>query len=153
RGLVVNPLDGEREHLPEADARGLLPRRVAVVSAEEPEAKVEALLDTFLGPANDAAWIRRLDSRVLSRERAGDDDPAGMLARDVRAREQAANLRENQAWSRVAKRDEWEAFREPRLRALRDSLRLPEVNPEPPRMRVTRVLEGDGFRIEDLVFE
>jgi hypothetical protein len=38
-------------------------------------------------------------------------------------------------------------------RALRESLGLPAAIPEVPRVIVTRTLEGDGFRIENLVFE
>ena len=38
-GLIVNPLDGDRERLPETVARGLLPPRVRAVSAEEPGTK------------------------------------------------------------------------------------------------------------------
>jgi dienelactone hydrolase len=48
-GLVVNPLDGDRERLPESAARGLLPARVRSVSAEEPGGKVEEFLRAFLG--------------------------------------------------------------------------------------------------------
>ena len=76
-----------------------------------------------------------------------------MLARDVRSRVQAANLRENREWDGVKTRDDWEKFRQPRLRALRESLGLPSANPGAPRMLVTRTLEGDGYRIENLVFE
>ena len=76
-----------------------------------------------------------------------------MLARDVRSRVQAASLRENREWDAVKTRDDWERFRQPRLRALRESLGLPSANPGAPRVLVTRTLEGDGYRIENLVFE
>ena len=36
-GLIVNPLDGDRGRLLETTARGLLPRRVRVVSVDEPK--------------------------------------------------------------------------------------------------------------------
>jgi dienelactone hydrolase len=78
---------------------------------------------------------------------------AGMLARDVRSRQQQANLRENQAWAQVKTRADWERFREERLRALRESLGLPPADPAIPRSLVSRTLEGDGYRIENLVFE
>ena len=76
-----------------------------------------------------------------------------MLARDVRSRVQAASLRENREWDGVKTRDDWERFRQPRLRALRESLGLPSADPGAPRVLVTRTLEGDGYRIENLVFE
>jgi dienelactone hydrolase len=78
---------------------------------------------------------------------------SAMLARDVRSREQAANLRENRAWAAVNARADWERFRAPRLRALRESLGLPPSAPVVPRSIVTGVLEGDGYRVENLVFE
>ena len=76
-----------------------------------------------------------------------------MLARDVRSRVQAASLRESREWDAVKTRDDWEKFRQPRLRALRESLGLPSAQPGAPRMLVTRTLEGDGYRIDNLVFE
>ena len=54
-----------------------------------------------------------------------------MLARDVRSRVQAASLRENREWDGVKTRDDWERFRQPRLRALRESLGLPSATPGP----------------------
>jgi dienelactone hydrolase len=47
-GLIVNPLDGDREQLPETSARGILPPRVRVVSTEEPGARVEDFLHAVL---------------------------------------------------------------------------------------------------------
>ncbi len=164
-GLIVNPLDGDRVRLPEAVARKVLPPRVRVVSAEQPGAKVTEFLAAVLrqvqgaparvqpGGEDQATWIRRLDARALPRDGEPAMDPAGMLARDLRARKQSANLRENRDWQQVKTREDWERFREPRLRALRESLSLPPAKPAVPRLLVTRTLEGDGFRIDNLVFE
>jgi dienelactone hydrolase len=164
-GLVVNPVDGDGARLAEPAARELLPPRVRVVSAEESDNQVQALLRAVLAPvqgearieeprgADLAAWIRRLDSRVLPPSKAPDEEPAGMLARNILARRQAANVRENRAWDAVHTRDEWEQFRDSRIRALRDSLGLAPPPAQPPRVLVTRQLEGDGYRIANLVFE
>ncbi len=76
-----------------------------------------------------------------------------MLARDARAQRDAANRRESEAWRAVKDRAGWERFRDARLKALRESL---GTFPEPPRalpVRVTATLRGDGYRIENLVFE
>lgn len=76
-----------------------------------------------------------------------------MLSRDVRRRLQAASARENRAWQQVKQSADWEKFRDARLQALRVSL---GQFPEPPadlHVRVTRTLEGDGYRIENLVYE
>ncbi len=76
-----------------------------------------------------------------------------MLARDLRARLRDANLRENRAWQQVRTRGDWEQYRDARLRALRASLgRFPPA-PKELKVRITRRLEGDGYRIENLVFE
>ena len=166
RGLIVNPRDGDRGRLPEEAARSLLPPSVRAVSAEEPGRRVGEFLQEVLGQVDGAAgrgaepgredrasWLRRLDGRVLPRDGERGEEPAGMLARDVRSRVQAASLRENREWDGVKTRDDWERFREPRLRALRESLGLPSADPGAPRVLVTRTLEGDGYRIENLVFE
>ena len=166
RGLIVNPRDGDRGRLPEEAARSLLPPRVRAVSAEEPGPRVGEFLQEVLGQVDGAAgrgaepgredrasWLRRLDGRVLPQDGEREEEPAGMLARDVRSRVQAASLRENREWDGVKTRDDWERFREPRLRALRESLGLPSADPGAPRVLVTRTLEGDGYRIENLVFE
>ena len=75
-----------------------------------------------------------------------------MLARDVRSRVQAASLRENGDWDAVKTRDDWEKFRQPRLGALRESLGLPAAQPGARGAR-HRTLDGDGYRIENIVFE
>jgi hypothetical protein len=48
-GLIVNPLNGDRERLPAKLARGLLPPRVRSVSADEPAADVAEFLRAVLG--------------------------------------------------------------------------------------------------------
>jgi cephalosporin-C deacetylase-like acetyl esterase len=164
-GLVVNPRDGDWERLPEEAARNLLHPGVRVVSAERPEARVGEFLQEVLGQVDGAvgpgqerleslgAWLRRLDARVLPQDADPAEGPAGMLARDVRSRVQTSSLREGRAWEAVKDRADWEQFREPRLRALRESLGLPQADPGAPRVLVTRTLEGEGYRIDDLVFE
>jgi dienelactone hydrolase len=43
-GLIVNPIDGDRDRLPEHEARRLLPRRIRVVSREKPESAIRGFL-------------------------------------------------------------------------------------------------------------
>jgi hypothetical protein len=76
-----------------------------------------------------------------------------MLRQEIRARLRAANERETAAWSKVQTRAEWEQFRDTRLLALKASLGQFPPPPENLKVRVTRTLQGDGFRIENLVFE
>ncbi len=49
-GLIVNPRDGDQERLLETVARGLLPNRVRVVSADDPGQQVDEFLQGVLGP-------------------------------------------------------------------------------------------------------
>jgi dienelactone hydrolase len=101
-----------------------------------------------------AAQLRGLDGNVFPRDDDSAKERAQMLARDVRDRLQAASVRENRAWQQVNDRASWEKFRNVRLRALRASLaQFPVVPPAVSRLRVTRTLEGDGYLIENLVYE
>ncbi|HTU16936.1 MAG TPA: dienelactone hydrolase family protein [Gemmataceae bacterium] len=100
-----------------------------------------------------AALLRSLDANVYPRDDESARERARMLSRDVRSRLQAASLRENRAWQQVKDRAGWEKFRDARLQALRASL---GQFPDPPKdlqVRVTRTLEGDGYHIENLVYE
>jgi len=100
-----------------------------------------------------ADQLRRLDLRVAP---AGSDEAkelARMLGRAARARIDAANRRETAAWHKITTRKEWEDYRDQRIKALGDSL---GHFPDPPtdlRLRVARTLEGDGYRVQDIVFE
>ena len=78
---------------------------------------------------------------------------ASMLDEDVRARLREANRRDAREWAKVGSRADWERFRDARIHALRDSL---GSFPEPPkalRVEVTGTLGGEGFQVENLVFE
>ena len=99
RGLIVNPRDGDRGLLPEEAARGILPPSVRAVSAGKPGPRVGEFLHGVIGQVDGsegrgaepgrelrASWLRRLDGRVLPREGGREEEPAGMLARDVRSR-------------------------------------------------------------------
>ena len=86
------------------------------------------------------------------------DDPRAkalprMVAADAKRRMQEANLRESKAFAAVKTREQWEAFRDARLAALRKSL---GTFPEPPkdlRIVATRKHAGDGYELHDLVYE
>ena len=95
--------------------------------------------------------LRRLDTRVLT-QRDG-ESPRDMVARDIRARRRAANQQSSGQWRTIGNRQEWEAFRKPRLEALRQSLGTFPTPGADLKSRVTGRLAGDGYRIENLVFE
>jgi dienelactone hydrolase len=97
--------------------------------------------------------LRELDGTVLP----ADGEPAKqlprMLSQHARARLREANRRESQAWQQIQSRADWEHFRDARIQALRASLGTFPPAPRDLKARVTRTLDGDGYRIEDLVYE
>jgi cephalosporin-C deacetylase-like acetyl esterase len=106
-------------------------------------------------PSNEqlAKWLRDLDAKVLPADGDKARELARMLSRNVRSRVQAANQRENRAWQQVKDRAAWKKYRDARLRALRDSLGHFPSPPKSLKVHVTRQIKGDGYRIENLVFE
>ncbi len=96
--------------------------------------------------------LGRLESNVLPKS----DDPSsrrdGMLGRTIRARLQAVNDRESQAWHSLRTRADWEKYRDLRLGALRESLGSFPTVPRDLQVRVTRTLRGEGYQIDNLVY-
>jgi dienelactone hydrolase len=75
------------------------------------------------------------------------------ISQDLRTRLDEANLRSSREWREIKTRDDWEAYRQRKLAALRQSLGAPQSPPDDLHVRVTRTLAGDGHKIENLVFE
>jgi dienelactone hydrolase len=105
------------------------------------------LLASVLTQDDLSAKLRELDGKVLPAEQPR------MISRDARARIELANRRESRAWSEIRTRADWETYRDAKIKALRESLGADE--PFPPELRtwVTRSLEGDGHRVENVVYE
>jgi cephalosporin-C deacetylase-like acetyl esterase len=97
--------------------------------------------------------LRALDGNVLPREGEREKEQRQMVPRDVRTRMQAANQEDSKAWQQVKGRADWEKFRDVRLEALRASLGQFPKGPADLHVRITRTLEDDGYKIENLVFE
>jgi len=76
-----------------------------------------------------------------------------MLSDDARARIRAASQRETKLWQAIHTKADWERFRDQRLKALRDTLGQPAAAPKDLKLRVTRTIDGDGYKIENVVFE
>jgi cephalosporin-C deacetylase-like acetyl esterase len=100
-----------------------------------------------------AAQLRDLNAAVISPDSDQGKGLAKMLSTDARAQIRAANQRETKAWRELKTKADWEKFRDPRIAALRASLGQPADVPKDLKVRVTRTLEGDGYKIENLVFE
>ncbi len=104
----------------------------------------------FLAADDDlAAKLREANAQVLP----ADPERGRRLAQDARARLMAANDRETDAWRKIQTRADWERYRDRRIEALRLSLGTFPAPPSDLKVRITRALEGEGFRIENLVFE
>ncbi|MHC4463097.1 MAG: alpha/beta hydrolase [Planctomycetota bacterium] len=98
-----------------------------------------------------ASTLRDLDVTVLSKgERR---ELAEMISRDIERRRLLAIRRENMAWSKIKSRDDWERFRDQRLNALRESLGQFPPPPKNLNIETTGGIEGDGYRLENIVFE
>jgi cephalosporin-C deacetylase-like acetyl esterase len=100
-----------------------------------------------------AAQLRDLEATVFAPDEAAAKELPRLLGRDVRTRIRAANLRENQAWQAVQNRAAWEQFRDVRLQALREALGPFPPVPKDLKVRVTGTFEGEGYRIDNVVFE
>ena len=69
---------------------------------------------------------------------------------DIRARRDAAN-RKLTAELALTSREEWEAYRDGRIKKLKASLgTFPQSDLN---VRVTKTLKGDGFEIDNLLYE
>ncbi|MCE9564207.1 MAG: acetylxylan esterase [Planctomycetes bacterium] len=104
-------------------------------------------------PTELAEQLRALDSGVVVLGTVRQPPLAGMLARDHAARLREANVADRVAWGELRDRPGWERFRDARLRALRASL---GTFPEPPKdvkVRVTATHDGEGYQVDNLVFE
>ncbi len=70
----------------------------------------------------------------------------------LRQLQREANARSTAEWNRITNREQWEAFVKPKLAALRESLgAFPE--PKRPAVRYTSTFDGDGFSIDNVLYE
>jgi dienelactone hydrolase len=106
-----------------------------------------ALLLSLLSQDDLAARLRELDEKVLPVEQPR------MISQDARARIELANQRESKAWAEIRTRADWETYRDAKIRALRESLGADEPFPPDLKVWVTRALEGQGHRVENLVYQ
>ncbi len=86
-------------------------------------------------------------------DRVAAEPASDALGRQLRTRMAEAAARERKAWERVRTLEDWEAFRNQRLAALRASLgSFPERTPLRPAV-TRRANYGDGFVVENVVYE
>ena len=76
-----------------------------------------------------------------------------MVSRHIENRIVQAVWAERQAWDKVKTREDWEQFRDKRLAGLRESMgQFPPERP-PLNAQVTARHQGDGYHLENLVFQ
>jgi len=95
-------------------------------------------------------WLKQFDATVVSPEER--QAAARMIEEDVQHRLRESNERSSAEWKSITSRAEWEQFRSAKLAALRNSLGQP-ATPAPLHPRVTGALSGQGYRIENVVFQ
>ena len=78
---------------------------------------------------------------------------ARMVSDAIQTLRKELNDRSNAEWHAIKTRAEWEKFRQPKLDALRASLGQFPPPPKSLDMRVTGTIPGDGFVIENIVFQ
>lgn len=105
------------------------------------------LVCLLLAQGDLASELLKLDSTVLP------EPPARMVSQDAYGRIKEANRRESEAWGKITTKEEWERYKEPRIRALRESLGAAIDVPKDLHVRVAKTLEGRGHRVENLVYE
>ncbi len=101
--------------------------------------------------AEEAADFSKVDQNVLSKEQRA--DAAGMIDRDIRRRTTEANARDRAEWARITTPAQWEKYRDERLASLRRSLGDFPPPPDKLNVQVTGIVEGDRFKIENLLYE
>lgn len=100
-----------------------------------------------------AAKLRDLNANVIPADSDRAKELPKMLSADARSVIRAANQHETAAWRELKSKADWEKYRDPRVAALRSSLGQPIDLPKDLKLRVTRTLEGEGYKIENVIFE
>ena len=104
-----------------------------------------------LTAAEDATGLDKLAPEVLTKEQR--KDAAGMIERDINRRSSEVNARNREQWARIPTREQWEKYRDERVAVLRRSLGEYPAAPARLNVQVTGVVDGDGFKIANLVYE
>lgn len=103
-----------------------------------------------------AAKLRTLDGTVLKAEDFKDAPLKQMLSRDAAKRRKEVNERDLQAWQQIKTKEDWEKFRDVRLKALKESLGTIVVEGQKIEVRIldTKVVYAEKFLVvHNIVFE
>jgi hypothetical protein len=100
-----------------------------------------------------AAQLRHFNASLFAGDVSKAKQLARMLSTDARERIRAANERESKLWREIKTKADWGKYRDARLHALRESLGPLPKPPKDLKAKITRTLDGEGYRIENIVFE
>ncbi len=100
-----------------------------------------------------AEQIREFDGRVILRGTLRRNPMTAMLSRYVAAELRRANQKDRATWQAIKTKSDWETMRDRRIKALRDSLGTFPAVPEDLKVQVVRTTKGDGFEVDNLIFE
>jgi hypothetical protein len=92
--------------------------------------------------------LRALDTNIGSK----DAKLSGIVPNDIRQRLREANAKSTATWQKIDSLDAWKTFRDGELTSLKASLNWPSER-SPITIRTTGTLEGEGFTVNNLVFE
>ncbi len=105
----------------------------------------------LLGAEPTADQLPRLQTIIVPAEEQ--KGMARMVADAIRRRRKERNDRNTADWNAVKDRAGWEKFRRPKLEALRASLGSFPAPPQSLEVRITGTVAGDGFQIDNLLFQ
>jgi len=127
----------------------LTARRIAMV------AMLMAIGSSSVRADDLADQIRKLDPIVLTPPKDDPDHYRNLLPRKISAELKEANAKSTREWRAIGNLEEWEAFSKTKMDAMRSAIgRFPDPRPpEALKAQTTKTLDGEGFKIECLVFE
>jgi hypothetical protein len=123
-----------------------------------------ASISFFVAPAQAqedlADVLKNLNARIYPAKSDEAKDLQQQLGKWLRAQRDQVNRRDVQAWDAIRTKEDWEHFRDAKIAALRRSLGTfspgsqNRGGPNPPiPVHIARTIPGDGFVIENLVYE
>jgi cephalosporin-C deacetylase-like acetyl esterase len=101
--------------------------------------------------ADEPSDLSKLAADVLSTEQR--KEATGMIERDILRRTAQVNTHNREEWNKLKTREQWEKFRDERIERLRKSLGEYPAPPAKFNIRTTGTVTGDGFTIENVVYE
>jgi dienelactone hydrolase len=112
-------------------------------------------LPAFADEATDklAKELRDYATAELAKVPGKDGKFSTVLPDYLREQIKQANKRDREAWSKINSKEDWEKFRDERIKALRESLGTwPDVPKNIP-VRVTKTIEAADYRIDNVLYE